>query len=70
MLSAETAVLFSKGEDFLSLPGGRADEDNQDELVKLSQVIIAGESRQVDPISCHLLEELLILKINNRKLED
>ncbi len=34
------------------------------------QASIAGVSRQVDPISCDPLKEILILKINHRKLED
>ena len=48
--------LFSKGEDLLSSPGGRADEEDQDEQVGLLQASIAGVSRQVDPISLHPLK--------------
>ena len=49
--------LFSKGEDLLSSPGGRVDEEDQDEQVRLLQASLAGVSRQVDPITHHPLKE-------------
>ena len=48
--------LFSKGEDLLSSPGGRVDEEDQDEQVRVLQAGIAGVSRQAESISRHPLK--------------